>query len=138
MDNRFNLRQRNFFVGLIIIGLIIIVFFGLRTFRAFREFHGHRPHPPSGERVETNVTLIHDWMTVPYISKTYRLPPDLLYETLNIPPKGNEKKSLKQLNDRYYPESPGTVLEKVKSAISAYQSTLTTVPPSTSPTPGNP
>jgi hypothetical protein len=138
MNNSRNLRQRNFVVGLIIMGLMIIGFFGLRTFRAFRQFHGHRPHPPSVERVETDVELIQDWMTVPYISITYRLPPNLLYETLNIPPKGNEKKSLKQLNDKYFLESPGTVLEKVKAAILAYQATLTTVHPSTSPAPDNP
>lgn len=138
MDNSINPRQRNFVIGLIIIGMMIIVFFGLRTTRAFRQFHGHRPHPPFGEHVETDVELIHDWMTLPYISITYRLPPNLLYESLNIPLKGNEKKSLKQLNDRYYPESPGIVVEKVKAAILAYQATLTTVPPSTSPPTSNP
>jgi hypothetical protein len=138
MDNSINPRQRNFVIGLIIIGMMIIVFFGLRTTRAFRQFHGHRPHPPLGDHVETDVELIHDWMTLPYISITYRLPPNLLYESLNIPPKGNEKKSLKQLNDKYYPETPGIVLEKVKATILAYQATLTTVPPPTSPPTSNP
>jgi hypothetical protein len=138
MNNQINPRQRNFVIGLIIIGLMIIGFFGLRTVRAFRQFHGHRPHPPFGEHVETDVELIQDWMTLPYISITYHLPPNLLYEQLNIPPKGNEKRSLKRLNDKYYPQAPGTVLEKVKAAILAYQSTLTAVPPSTSPPTGNP
>lgn len=138
MDNSLNPRQRNFVLGLIIIGLMIIGFFGLRTARAFKHFHGHRPPLPFGEHVETDVELIHDWMTLPYISITYRLPPNLLYESLNIPPKGNEKKSLKQLNDKYYPEAPGIVLGKVKAAILAYQATLTTIPPSSSSPTGNP
>lgn len=138
MDNQINPKQRNFVIGLIIIGLVIIGFFGWRTTRAFRQFHGHRPPPPFNGHIETDVELIRDWMTLPYISITYRLPPNLLYETLNIPPNGNEKKNLKRLNDEYYPEAPGTVLEKVKAAILAYQATLTAIPPSASPPTGNP
>ena len=139
MNNSMNPRQRNFVVGLIVIGLMIIGFFGLRTVRAFRQFHGHRPPPPfSGEKVETDVDLIRDWMTLSYISITYRLPPELLYETLKIPPEGNERKNLKELNDEYYPEAPRLVLELVKAAIRAHQpaptavSADTAVPPLTS------
>jgi len=137
MNNSMNTRQRNFVVGLIVIGLMIVGFFGLRTVRAFRQFHGHRPPPPfSGEKAETNVDLIRDWMTLQYISITYRLPPELLYETLKIPPKGNERKSLKELNDEYYPQAPGTVLELVKATILASQPPSTAVPPDT-PVPGD-
>lgn len=132
MDNPMNPKQRNFVVGLIIIGVLIIIFFGLRTVRAFRQFHGHRPPPPfAAEKIGTDVELIRDWMTLPYISITYGLPPCLLYETLDIQPHRNEKKSLKQLNDEYFPGEPGIVLEKVKAAILAHQATLTAVPSST-------
>lgn len=129
MNNSINPRQRNFVVGLIVIGLMIIGIFGFRTVRAFRQFHGHRPPRPfTGEKVQTNVDLIRDWMTLPYLSITYRLPPNLLYETLKIPPRGNERKSLKELNDEYYPEAPGTVTELVKAAIRAHQPAPTAVP----------
>jgi hypothetical protein len=139
MDNPINPRQRNFVTGLIIIGLIIVGFFGLRTARAFRQFHGHRPPPPcAAEQIETDVELIRDWMTLPYISITYGLPRHLLYEALDLPPNRNEKKSLKQLNDEYFPGEPGIVLEKVKAAILSYQATLTPVPSSTSLPAGNP
>lgn len=122
MDNQPNLRQRNFVVGLIIIGLMIIGFFGLRTVRAFRQFRGHRPPPPfSTEHVETDVTLIRDWMTVPFISRMYHVPPPMLFEALGIPEEGNQEKSLKQLNQKYYPRETGIVLEKVKTAILANQ-----------------
>jgi hypothetical protein len=134
-----NTRQRNFVVGLIVIGLLIIGFFGLRTFRAFREFRGHRPPPPfQPGLVETDVDAIRDWMTIPYINITYHLPPDLLYETLKIPPEGNEKKSLKQLNKEYYPEAPDIVLEKVKAALLAYQSNRSAAPSATPPATSNP
>ena len=132
MNNSMNTRQRNFVVGLIVIGLMIIAFFGLRTVRAFRQFHGHRPPPPfADEKAETDVDLIRDWMTLPYVSITYQLPRNLLYETLKIPPKGNERKSIKELNDEYYPEAPGTVLELVKAALRGYQPPPTAAPPDT-------
>src|SRR5215208_6285512 len=121
MDTPNNPKQRNFVVGLIIIGLIIIVFFGLRTVRAFREFRGHRPPPFATERVETDVSLIRDWMTIPFISKLYHVRPHVLFDALEIPETRNREKSLKQLNEEYYPQTEGIVLEKIKAAILANQ-----------------
>src|SRR5919198_1871235 len=116
MNNQANPRQRNFFVGLIIIGLIISGFFGLRTARAFRQFHGHRPPPPfKGEHIETDVSLIRDWMTIPFIARMYYVPPPILFEALKIPEQGNKEKSLKRLNEEYYPNDTGFVLDTIKA-----------------------
>ena len=136
MNNQTNQRQRNFVVGLIIIGLMIVAFFGLRTARAFRQFHGHRPPPPfDGQHIETDVTLIRDWMTVPFIGRMYHVPPPILFKALDIPEEGNQDRSIKQLNEKYFPEADGVVLEKIKAAILANQ----TVPVETnSTTPSNP
>jgi len=133
-------RQRVLAIGLIVIGLLIAGFFGLRSLRAFKEFRGHRPPPvpfSDAQPAETDVELIREWMTMGFVSYSYRLPPTLLYESLAIPPKGNERKSLRQLNDEYYPDQPGYVLESVKETIRAYQSTLPPVPLLT-PTPSTP
>lgn len=120
MDAPLNPKQRNLVTGLIIIGLMIVVFFGLRTVRAFRQFHGHRPPPPFvTKQVETDVNLIRDWMTVPFVSKMYQVPRSILFEALEIPEEGNHEKSLRQLNEEYYPQAKGIVLEKVKAAVSA-------------------
>ena len=122
MDNSINPRQRNFVIGLIIIGLMIIGFFGLRTARAFRQFHGHRPPPPfATEHVETDVSLIRDWMTIPFISRMYHVPAPVLFNALEIPEQGNREKSLKQLNEEYYPQGEGVVLEKIKTTVLAKQ-----------------
>ena len=118
-------RQRALITGLIVVGVLIVGFFGLRTFHAFREFRGHRPPPPfapaEAQQVETDVELIRDWMTIPFISKMYHVPPPVLFETLNIHPNGNQDKSLNDLNQEYYPEENGIVLEKVKTAVLANQ-----------------
>jgi len=116
------IKQRLLILGLIGLGVLIVGFFGIRAFHAFRRFDGHRPppFPPSGaEPVETDVSLIRDWMTIGYISHTYRVPPKFLYEALNIKPNGNEEKSLKDLNDEYFPDQPALVVELVKAAIQA-------------------
>jgi len=44
-----------------------------------------RSSPTSGE-VETDVTLIRDWMTVSYIAQRYYVPGDKLFEAVKIPP----------------------------------------------------
>jgi len=75
------------------------------------------------------VELIRDWMTIGFVSHTYRTPPNLLYKALDIPPRGNEDKSLQQLNDEFFPNQPGYVLETIKAAILANQPTPTAQPP---------
>lgn len=120
MDAPANPGQKNFVTGLIILGLIFIIFFGLRTVRAFRQFREHRPPPPSAaEDVETDVNLIRDWMTIPFIAKMYHVKPHTLFEALEIPEQENREKSLRQLNEEYYPQAEGVVIEKVKTAVRA-------------------
>ena len=124
-------RQRALMFTMIGLGLLIVGFFGLRTFHAFREFRGHRPPPFSQvenmQAAETDVELIRDWMTIGFVSHTYRTPPRLLYDVLDISPKGNEKKSLKELNDEYFPDQPDYVITTIKDAIQA------SLPPPTAP-----
>ena len=117
-------RQRVLISALILFGIVIAGFFGLRTFLAFRSFSAHQPPPlppADSQSIETDVALIRDWMTIPYISRTYNVPTKLLFDALGIPSRGNEEKSLAQLNEAYSPQAPGIVLEVVKGAIRAYQ-----------------
>lgn len=133
-------KQRIVVIGLILLGLVIVGFFGLRFFHAFRAFRGHHPPRfphPGDQPAQTDVELIRDWMTIPYISMAYRMPPELLFETLKIPPKGNEHKSLKQINDEYYKLQSDYVLKLVKETVKSHEPptpvpTITTIP---TPTP---
>ena len=115
-------RQRLLIFGLILLGLLVAGFFGLRSLRAVKVYDQYGPPPllhAATQPIETDVELIRDWMTIPYISTTYNLPPNLLYKALNISPRGNEEKSLSQLNEEYFPESPGFVIELVRAAVRA-------------------
>ena len=113
-----NPKQRSLVTGLIVLGMIIAIFFGLRTARAFRQFHGPPP-PPFAAQPETDINLIRDWMTIPFISKMYHVRQHVLFDVLEIPEQGNRGKSLKQLNEEYYPQASGIVMEKVKAAVLA-------------------
>ena len=127
--------QRILVIVLIALGVLTVGFFGIRTFHALREFRGHKPpHPPfapnADQPAQTDVTLIRDWMTIPYISRMYQVPPPMLFDAIGISHKGNEEKSLKQLNDEYFPAEDGVVLQKVKAAILALQPPATPTLPS--------
>lgn len=128
--------QRAIILGSILFGVLLAGFFGLRALVALREFrrHGAPPMPPLAESldqqtVETDVELIRDWMTVPYVSKTYQVHPRVLFDALGISPRGNEGKSLAQLNEEFFPQSPGLVIELVKAVIRANQPIPTVIVP---------
>jgi hypothetical protein len=117
--------QRILIAGLIAMGILLAGFFGLRTLHAFKQFRGHRPPPlniTEMDQAETDVELIRDWMTIPFIAKTYHVPPQVLFDALEIPPGKNKEKSLKQVNQEYYPQAEGIVITKIKAVILEYQS----------------
>lgn len=118
-------RERILSITLSVLGVILILFFGLRAFHAFRKFGP--PPPRFAEELQTDVGKIEDWMTLPYISYNYGVPPDVFFKALNIEPKENRKKSIRQLNDEYYPGRDGYVLEIVRELVRAHRSPPTPV-----------
>jgi hypothetical protein len=132
-----NSKQRILFIALSILGVMLILFFGLRALRAFKKFDGHRP-PPMAEELQSDVNDIEDWMTIPFISHNYGMPPEILFDALSINGKENHKKSLKQLNDEFYSEQDGYVIETVRATILAHQPPLTPILPDTPVPPQNP
>jgi len=138
MFSQANPKQRALVIGLIVLGILFTIFFGMRAFHAYKKFGGHRPPPPG--KVETDVELVRDWMPIPFISRMYRVPEKNIFDALKIPPLGNHNKSLKDLNRKYYPNQDGFVLSTVKATLLAFQQptpttdasrVTTTIPPPT-------
>ncbi|HEY5730320.1 MAG TPA: hypothetical protein VIS72_09740 [Anaerolineales bacterium] len=134
--------QRALILGLIFAGVLIAGFFGLRAVFALREFRRHAPPPLevafTEQIIETDVELIRDWMTIPYIARTYHIHPKILFDALGISPSGNEEKSLLQLNDEFFPDAPEIVIELIKAVIQANQPAPTAVVPDAPAPPATP
>jgi len=140
MSANTNPKQKALVIILIILGVVFTAFFGMRALRAFKKFDGHRP-PPHG-KVETDVELIREWMTIPFISHTYHVPDKIIFEALGISPSENHEKSLEDINTEFFPDNAGYVLDVVKKTILAHQppplpdsAPTTDVPPTAAPVP---
>jgi hypothetical protein len=103
-------------IGLIILGLILIGFFGFRAMRSFLRIQVTGLEPGV-----TDVDLIRGWMTVPYIATAYGVPEAYIFEQIGVPSEGNQTKSLRRLNFDYFNGEPGAILTAVKGAIRQYQ-----------------
>jgi hypothetical protein len=103
---------------LILIGLAMVILFGMRAFHSFRRIP-HHPPPPNPALV--GVDEIRGWMTVDYIAHFYQVPEDFLFEQLGVPPGPNRQKSLSEINRQYFAGQPAYVLEHVKAAILLWQ-----------------
>lgn len=133
--------QRFVVLGLITAGTLLAIFFGLRAAFAFREFRRHGGPPfaapleaQSHPSAETDVELIREWMTIPYIAKMYGVPLEVLFEAVGLPrSKSVAEMSLKQLNDAYFPQAEGFVVTTVKAAILKYQAQNPSPPTPPSP-----
>lgn len=107
-------------VGLLIgLGALIVLWFGLRLVRELKRMGP--PPRPQPYATTTDVTLIRDWMTVPYIAHTYAVPPRFIFEALGIPEESNHKKSLAEINTEYFPDQAGYVVEQVQKAVQDFQ-----------------
>ena len=103
-------------IGLIVVGLILIVIFGLRTVRSYIRIHQTGLKPGV-----TDVEAIRGWMTIPYIGTAYDVPEAYIFEQIGIPSEGNQDKSLGRLNREYAAGERGVILNAVKEAIRQYK-----------------
>ena len=83
-------------IALLLLGIALAGFFGVRAYRAYDRFRSHAPTTDM-----TDVEAIRGWMTVPYIARAYGVPEDALFAALGIPKAGNERLSVKQLVTKY-------------------------------------
>ncbi len=103
-------------IGLVVVGLVLVGFFGWRAVRSYIRIHQTGLKPGV-----TDVEAIRGWMTIPYIARAYHVPEVYVFEKIGIPSHGNQHKSLSQLNREFVPGERGVILNKVKEAIRQYQ-----------------
>jgi len=72
-------------VSLFLAATFVAGFFLVRTVRRAVYWHNHRDQP------------IRAWMSVPYVSHSYRVPPPLLYNAIGLPPIVHDRRPLREI-----------------------------------------
>lgn len=112
-------------VVLILLGLVITVYFGLRAVRSFQQMR--YIHEQGLDRGTASVEAIRPWMTLRFVAVAYAVPEEYLYSQLQIPfERRNADNSLGELNREYHlGQTPGSnelaIIDKIKAAIKEYQ-----------------
>ena len=85
--------RRPWLIAILAIALVIALVVGGRgAVRLYFRLTGPPPPPR-----QTDVSTIADWMTVPYVSRTYRVPEGELGRALNITPENRRTRTLAQI-----------------------------------------
>lgn len=110
------LARRQWLIVAASLGLIVAVVFGGRAaWRLAHRFAG----PPPPQR-QTDVAQIADWMSVPYISRAYRVPEPELYRALGVEPQGPRVRRLREIASESG-RSSDEVVEIVRGTITDWQ-----------------
>lgn len=114
-------------VLLLLVGLVLIVRYGQRTWRSYREFEYAREQGLLDGTASVNA--IRPWMTVRYIAVAYAVPEEYIYDELGIPytdRPGPQRDSIGDLAHLLAPDQDpkaghDTVLAQLRAIILAYR-----------------
>ena len=120
-------NRRVWAVLLLLVGLVVMVRYGQRTLRSYREFEYAREQGLLDG--SASVEAIRPWMTVRYIAVAYAVPEEYIYDQLGIPytdrpgPRGD---SIFDLARRLVPdkdprESDDQIMAQLRAIILTYQ-----------------
>jgi hypothetical protein len=111
------IRRRPFLIaGVVVALLVVLVFGGQAAWRLGRRLMGPPPPPR-----QTDVALIADWMSVPYVSRAYRVPEPELYRALGVEPEEGRRRSPLREIARETGRGSDEVLTTVRETVSAWQ-----------------
>jgi hypothetical protein len=111
------IQRRRYLIAVVVVAFAVALLVGGRS--AWRLSHRLTGPPPPRQ---TDVSTIAGWMTIPYVSRVYRVPEPELYDALGIAPQGHRTGTLDDLA-RETGRSPADVLEIVRGTVLAWQAT---------------
>jgi hypothetical protein len=106
-------------IAVAVVGLLVAGTFAYRLYLR----RGRPPPPPR----QTDVSLIAGWMTVPYVSRGFRVPPDEIFRGLGLQSQGNERASLNDLAAASN-RPPGDLVAAVQTTVKDWQASHPTPP----------
>jgi hypothetical protein len=117
--------RRTWLIAVVLLALIVVVLFGGRAaWRLGRRLTGPPPPPPR----QTDVSQIAEWMSVPFISRGYRVPEAEIFRALGIDPEGRRMRPLREIADETG-RSSDEVVEIVRQTVTTWQAEHSRPPP---------
>jgi hypothetical protein len=98
--------------------LVLVLLGGIALAASSALRMGRRGRPPPGPR-QTDVTQIAGWMTVPYVARTYRVPPEEVARAVGVPLDQAERRSIDEIA-RADGRATDQVVASVRDAVSAF------------------
>ena len=109
-------QQRLLRISLIVVGLGLTVFFGVKSLRSFLHLHWAGVHGEVSPEEE-----LRGWMTIPYVARVYAVPEEYLFEMSGIAAAGHGDSSLHDLAGQYFPDEPKALSRRLRDAIQQYR-----------------
>ncbi|MBX2998643.1 MAG: hypothetical protein KF893_09060 [Caldilineaceae bacterium] len=117
-----NNRWRILLIGAFVVALVITSIFALRVGRRVEDFRRGGGPPP-----------IAPWMNIPHVARMYHVPPQILYDALDLPP--TETRPLAAIA-RAQGREVGAVIADLTQAIEEFSQMR--APPPDAPSPPSP
>jgi hypothetical protein len=112
-------------IVMVVLGLGLVIFFGLRSFRSFKQLQYIQE---SGfDEGTAELDAIRPWMTLKFVAVAYAVPQEFLFAELGIPfDRRNSNEALGELNKEFdfgKPPDKETmiIIDKVRAAIEEYR-----------------
>lgn len=100
-----NLRWHQWLVLLVfVVALVVTGFFAVKTVRRAIYWRNHRDE------------TIRPWMSVRYVSRSYRVPPHVLYQAIGLPPMAHDRRPLREIA-REQNRSVEALINELQNAI---------------------
>lgn len=112
-------------IAAIVLGLVIVGFFGLRSVRTFRQLQ--YIHQQGLDRGVASTDAIRGWMTVRFVAVAYAVPEEYLYSKLGVPfQQRNPDRTLGAINrEENLGQSPNgqypAIVDQVRESITEYR-----------------
>lgn len=116
-------RQRRIVtIIVLLIGLFFVAFFGLRAYHGLRRL------------IEGTQPIVRPWMTIPRLSRQFKIPETDLYQALDVTPQRPDPRPLDKLA-REKGLMPHIFVEQVQRFVDAYPKSPPSLAPPLTPSP---
>lgn len=126
-------RRRPWLIAAVSLALLVVLAFGGRA--AWRL--GHRLLGPPPPPRQTDVSQIAEWMSLPYVSRAYRVPEGELARALGVEPTGRRMRPLRDIAAETGRSSDETVAI-VRQTVTSWQANHPEPKPPGPPAPNTP